>query len=687
LLVLAKLLGVRPEDRRDTAVAFFTLVAILSAHSMLETARDALFLDKLPAERLPIAYLAIAVLALGVSRLNQAATARFARRKLLSLSLLVGGAITAGFHPVLASPATFSLEALYVWTGLLATVVVVQFWLQLGDVLDVVQAKRVFAIIGAGGLVGATLGSAGAGALLALFGDARSLLPVSGALFAVAAFVPIGFSTKSASEPARRRRGDSKRHRGLRILKGDAYLKRLFAMVLVAALLVTGVDYLFKAEVAAQAKLHGWDLGRFFALYYAIVNAVALLVQLLIAPRLLRAVGVNRALLVLPALMLFGAIGFTLTLGLIPALLLKGADGSMRHSIYKTSSEILYLPLSKTIRERFKAMAEALGQRGGQALASLIILAATAIDADARHVGWALVVLAGAWVASLFGLQPHYLERFKRQLRQGSLDTEIDVPELDLASFETLVAALSAADDAEVIAALGMFEAYGKTDLVPALILYHPSPQVVQHAFAMFAQTKRADVRRLTGRLLSHEDPEIRAEALRVSTHHEPNEEQLRGFLVDDSPVVRTGALVGLIRAGFADEQEATNKLRAILSGECRFSREALAKSIPELAESHTWVGIELAERGDTSLTAQVARAMAKAPHVDYLPVLMKMLASRDARANAREALLKLDHAALDHLEEQLANVDLPRNIRLHLPRTVSRFSDQRAAAILLDAL
>ncbi len=48
----------RPEDRRDTAVAFGTLVAILAAHAMLETARDALFLDKLPAKHLPLAYLA-----------------------------------------------------------------------------------------------------------------------------------------------------------------------------------------------------------------------------------------------------------------------------------------------------------------------------------------------------------------------------------------------------------------------------------------------------------------------------------------------------------------------------------------------------------------------------------------------------------------------------------------------------
>lgn len=36
--VLAKLLKIAPEDRRDTAVAFGTLFCILAGHAMLETA-------------------------------------------------------------------------------------------------------------------------------------------------------------------------------------------------------------------------------------------------------------------------------------------------------------------------------------------------------------------------------------------------------------------------------------------------------------------------------------------------------------------------------------------------------------------------------------------------------------------------------------------------------------------------
>ncbi|MEM9692395.1 MAG: MFS transporter, partial [Myxococcota bacterium] len=510
--MLARLLGIRPQDQRDTAVAFTTLVAMLAAHSMLETARDAMFLSHLPPEQLPVVYIAIAVLAWGVSKANQWATTRWSRRRLLSICLALGGVVTASFFAITASQEAMALGALYVWTGLLATVVVVQFWLQLGDVLDVGQAKRLFSIIAAGGLVGATLGSAGASALLEVT-SARHLLLLAGSLFVFASILPLGF-TPTASAPRRRRASFEGARGGLAEIKHDPYLRRLFLMVLVGAVLVTMVDFLFKAKVVAEAENQGWDLGMFFGRFYAVVNAISLLVQVVVAPRLLGAVGVNRALVVMPTLLFLGAMGFATTLALVPALLLKASDGALRHSVHRTATEILYLPLERKVRERFKGAAEALGQRGGQALASILLLGLTATTTDARAVATGLVVLAAVWLATMVGLQPFYIERFRQQLRAGQLDGDVEIPDLDLASFETLVAALSSEDDQEVEAALGMFELYGKTDLIPALILYHPSTEVVLRAFALFAESERTDVRRLTGRLLRHEDPTIRAAAL-----------------------------------------------------------------------------------------------------------------------------------------------------------------------------
>ncbi len=687
--VLAKLLGLRPEDRRDTGVAFFALVAILAAHSMLETARDALFLEKLPAEYLPLAYIGIAAFALLVSKLNQAATARFERRKLLSLSLACGGLVTAGFYQLTEARDPWMLGALYVWTGVLATVVVVQFWLQLGDVLNIDQAKRVFSIIGAGGLVGATAGSATAGAMLTTL-DARTLLLVAGGLFVVASVVPLGFSSKALRDEPRRRRQVVRpvaRSPFAAVLK-DAYLVRLFLVVGVGAIVVTGVDYLFKATIVETAHAHGWSLGVVFARFYAVVNMLSLVVQLVLAPRLLRVLGVNRSLLVMPVVLLFGALGFVLTAGLLPALILKGGDGALRHSVHKTASEILYLPLQRKVRERFKGFAEALGQRGGQALASLLILGITALSPDPRIIAGGLVVLALIWVGVMRGMERHYLELFRRQLRAGTLETDVDLPDMDLASFELLVQALSAEDDVEVLAALDIFESYGKSNLVPALILYHPSSAVVMRAFDMFARSERADVQRLTGRLLKHEDPEVRAAALRTLASTEPEEQVLRGYFDDEDPTVRCTALVALIVAGHLDDAEANLALKRLVSRQCTHTHLSLARALAQLPHDRfAWVAEALAALGEAGVGREVARSITASPDVRFVPMLIDLLEVRDGRNDARAALLAIGEESLDQLAEALRDPATPRGVRLHLPRTISRFASKRAAAILAEQL
>jgi AAA family ATP:ADP antiporter len=692
-VVLWRLLGVRREDRRDTAVAFATLVALLSGHAMLETARDALFLAKLAPEELPLAYIAVAVLALGVAKLNQLAGARVARRTLLSLTLVAGALVTAGFFWISTAGAV-GLVALYVWTGLLATVAVVQFWLQLGEALHVGQAKRLFAVIGAGGLVGATLGSALAGALLALPGfGARSLLLTAAAFMLLAALASRGFRPPATAEATRRRAAAEDAVVGslVSLVRRDGYLLRLLVIALLSAVLFTGVDYVFKASAVAAARAGGVPLGVFFARYYALVNAMALAVQLLVAPRLLRAVGVNRALLVLPLLVVLGAGGVLVTVGATSALLLKAADGTLRHSVHRTASEILYLPLARHVRERFKGIAEAVGQRGGQAVGAVLILlvAALAPGAEVRIVGAAIVVLGATWLACMIGLEARYLELFRSELRAGTLDTDLDVPELDLASFELLVGALSAEDDGEVLAALDLFAAYGKTALVPALILYHPSRAVVLRALDLFGRTQRTDVLRLAGRLLRHEDPEIRAAALHLMSGARPDEAMLREHLADPAPAVRCTAVAGLVAAGRCTASE-LGELRAILDGDDPSARRALARTLRWLpAEPFLWAATALVERvaSERGLGNELACALALAPHACHIRVLIALLADRESRRAARAALVSLGDEALAAIEQALADPDTPQAVRLHLPRTVSRFGSARAARVLLDGL
>src|SRR5262249_50718484 len=190
---------------------------------------------------------------------------------------------------------------------------------------------------------------------------------------------------------------------------------------------------------------------------------------------LFQAIGLNRALLVLPALLFLGASGLALGGGLAAALLLKGTDGALRNSLDRTGTQVLFAPPAPPARSRRRPLGSRTAQRG--------VRAGPVLSLPGRVLRRGDVVLAAAaaatalvWIALVSELKGLYLDVFRVALREGTLRPALDLPPVDLASLETLIGALNSADDHEVLAAIDLLAAEGRTRLVPGLILYHPSP-------------------------------------------------------------------------------------------------------------------------------------------------------------------------------------------------------------------
>ena len=206
-----------------------------------------------------------------------------------------------------------------------------------------------------------------------------------------------------------------------------------------------------------------------------VLNVLALGAQLVLAGWLLRVLGLHRTMWVLPAFVFLGAAGVALGGGLLAALLLKGADGTLRYSLHRTGTELLFVPLPDSLRSRAKPVIDVVGQRGGQALASLLILAEITQNRGNTVLAVAAAALCVVWIAWAADLKGHYLNLFRAALREGALRARDDLPALDLGSLETLFSALNSRDDAEVIGAMELLAAGGRTRLIPALVLFHPS--------------------------------------------------------------------------------------------------------------------------------------------------------------------------------------------------------------------
>lgn len=460
----------------------------------------------------------------------------------------------------------------------------------------------------------------------------------------------------------------------------------LLAVTILATVVVTGLDYVFKSAVAEHVPRE--RLGPFLARYHTAVNASALVFQLLVAPRILQGVGVIGALVLLPSLVAAGAAAFAVTGGLAAVLVAKGADGTMRHSLDRAGHEILHLPLPAAVRERWKAVTTGVGQRGGQALASLALLAASALGAGQATIAVGLAGLSVLWVATLLALRPHYVGRFREQLRSFRFGNQGSLPPLDVPALEILVASLGSADDAEALAALDVLESYEKQHLVSPLMVHHPSPPVALRALELLAASGRDDLPRLVDRALGHPDPDVRAAVLRVRTQQRPDEQLLRRHLTDPSPAVRCVALAGLAGAGLVDDAEAERVLHELLGSlgvdACPMLARALVNLPPSLGQP---LARELRRHPDPRFGVALARALTAEPNVLFCETLVELLAVREARTHARMALVALGSVALERLGAALNDARTPDAIRLHVPRSIGRFADARAAALLVARL
>ena len=678
--------SIRREDRRNLAVGFVGVLAIMAAHSVMETARDTLFLTSLPATHLPRAYLAIALLAILELKVHERVLRHVRdRRMLLSASLIFGSLVTLGFWALLDEMGAWAPFGFYVWTGLLITVVLIEFWLLLDDAVTVTQAKRIFPAIAAGGVTGATLGSLLSEGLLRV-ASPIALVFAATIILALASGTP--FLWKMSGE-APAEFASSEPRRSLGWLLRDSYLSRFLALVMMGTIALTVVDFIFKSTVADHIAPEG--LGPFFARFYLGLNSVALLIQLVGAGWLLRAFGAHRSSALLPALIFGGALGLAIGPILPFAVALKAVDGSLRHTLYRSAVEVLYLPLDSRRRERAKGIIEVFGHRVGQAVASVLIIAAVGVGLTTQHLGVVLLFLVVAWVVAIMSTRRQYVDQFRARLRQGSIDTQLELEELDRHSLDVLLNALNSDQDPEVLAAIDIFDRHGRADLIPVLVLYHPSTEVRSRALEVFAEAADRRFIPVAGRMLSDEDPDVRAAALRALTAVDPNRELLQEKLDVEASIVRATALVGLLSLNHETGKGgalSASKLDEWTGSANPRTQSSLARAIrreggPVFGETL----IKLIASDDATVQLETLRAMEASPDPRYLTHLLPLLGISDLRASARRAVVAIGPEALIALDEALATPSTPRKVRRRIPHTMILFEPQEAADILLRHL
>jgi ATP:ADP antiporter, AAA family len=411
---------------------------------------------------------------------------------------------------------------------------------------------------------------------------------------------------------------------------------------------------------------------------------VSLVVQVFLTGAIVRRLGVTTALLVFPLLLLMGGLGAFATGAFALALAVKGTDGALRHSLHRVTGELLLLPLSPDVRDRAKRLLETVFGRGSQAVAALVIVGLASLGlADVRTLAIAVAGLAATWLTLAVFLRTPYLDLFRRALARGEL--EGPEQELDLPAVGALLESLSSVEEPTVLAAIDLVDRPGRRKLLPALILYHESPVVLERALIVFAKEPRRDFVPLAERLLGVKDANVRASAVRaLATVGRRSAAEVALF--DDDAKVRATAAFFLANETSAPEEDTA--IKTILAERGVESRCALLDVIADHGDAH-WTSVVRSITKDPTvvgrLEASAARAIQRTGTSEFGPLLLELLAKRGARDAARAALIALGEDGQSLLAGAIADDSLPLTVRREIPLVLATFATQEVVDLLLS--
>lgn len=472
---------VRPQERRLTltlSVLHFVLIALFTFGKI---ARDAIFLDELPASYLPYMYIALAVLSAGaialISRFRGVSTSRV----LMVYSLVVAVSFIGLTIWYLTSPGSVAIT-LYLWTGIFGLGLVTEFWLLVNESVDTRAARRLFGVIGASGIAGGLAAGFAATAMGVTLGPGSLLIAVSG-LGVIAAYIArrtehlVSGETAIAGSEAPVEAATSKPWE-------SRYVRLLAGLFLLSGITLAIVDYAFK--VLLQDELtDGGTITSALGIFYSVQNLVALVAQLGLAGILLTRFGGRPIANALPIGIVAGAVitlGASAAVGPLIFVAVPLFTTIMRVSLTRSAWQFLYFPLPEDIRRKAKRTIDVIINRTADGLAgALLLLFAIVTGGGFADLLWLLVFACTLWVVLEIRMNRAYPKEVRGALeREAGEPTDTRLSLADLTGPEELQCFLrtgSVADNLYAIDVLGILNPdllFGVKDDV----LAHPSAEV-----------------------------------------------------------------------------------------------------------------------------------------------------------------------------------------------------------------
>lgn len=319
---------------------------------------------------------------------------RYRRQQLTFLFTAFFLASYIAYTLLIENPGDATVWSFYLFGDLFSTLMVATFFAFLNDSVTPDGAKRLYGIVGLGGVVGGVFGSTAVRTFISTLSNTHWLWICAGiALIILAVAYAAGRVVEASSGDVRETAPQDEPAvagnvalEGARLVFRSPYLLSIVAIVGLYEIVSTVMDFQFTSTVAHY--LEGEAIGEQFSTVFMITNVVSMFVQLFLTSFIMTRFGVGTALLVLPLAALSGSLGFAALPLLWVGSALNTIDNAFSYSINQSAKEALYVPTTKDEKYKAKAFIDMFVQRFAKAVAVGVSLVITTIFSDFSSIRW-----------------------------------------------------------------------------------------------------------------------------------------------------------------------------------------------------------------------------------------------------------------------------------------------------------
>jgi ATP:ADP antiporter, AAA family len=706
---LGSLVDVRAGEHRLVLLMGTNYFLLLLFYYLIKPARDSLFLVELSPEKLPFVYILTAIVAAPVTAAY--ARAGLSRRldRLISLTTMILVVSLLVLRWMLLNPQPWTVFAFYTWAAMAGVLTTSQFWLLANGLYDASSAKRIFPILGLGGIAGAFCGGEVTSFLMVneYLNTVDLLLVGAGALVVAGALSCLTWGLFGENSDTKDETGAADENVWripdiIKIVSRSSHLRWMAAIIILTVMTGSFIDFQFKT-VSWQAFDNQAELTAFLGKFYGRMSLLAFFVQALLAQRLIRLLGVGGALPVLPAILAVGSGIMLMAPGLLAGMVLRGGDMIFKYSLDRTSRELLFLPIPLVLKKRTKVFLDVFVDRWARGLAGgLLLLCSVVLDFELHHITLISLVLLFLWLVATFFMRREYMNTFRNAVTRRDVNIGSSGVQLtDQGAITVLLGVLDSGREREILYALEMLEgvpAKGVAQSVRPLVR-HESAEVRRRSLEILLQCGELEDRSLAEAATCDEDLGVREAAVGFLVAHGSSRGPARLFLAEmlaGDPPCRNAALAYITKhdaAGVFRELVTRLVVDVVKKDNGIWGLEGrqvlgLLPWTPVGCTTRLWD--DLLADGSVEVVRYAVRGLGVRKDLPRVGWLIGRLGDQQLKTETREAMVLLaraDDAVITQLESFFLDQSKPALKRGEVPRILAKVPSDQSVRILLQHL